>query len=104
MSHPHDFAVRELAILTENADAKVDASAFEDLHREFLVQRDALIASGVRGEELADRMNGLVKKYQRAISERIGPEAFSRITGQEPGEFLDVVDPEIAAEAARHES
>ena len=103
-ANAHDIAVRELAVLTEHAGKGVDPAAFEDLHREFLSRRDDLLASGVNGRELADRMNRLLHETQRAIAERIGSEVFASLNGTEPGEFLDVVDAEIATRAAGYES
>jgi hypothetical protein len=89
----------EAATVTQHFAPDVDPASFRDLHANFLEKKDAIIASGLTGAELADALNELSVETQQELMKRLGPEAYQKLMGVEAGETLRLIEPD-AAEAA----
>ncbi|MDD5473145.1 MAG: hypothetical protein PHU34_03245 [Candidatus Methanoperedens sp.] len=102
--HPHDVTVQEFATLVRHIAPGIDIGIFDDLQRDLLKERDALLKTGIQGKQLADKMNDLVKEFQKGLSDRVGPGLYQKLTGLEAGETINIIDPEIAASVAKNTS
>ncbi len=94
-----DVIVQEAAVLAQYLVDELDTAKFTDIHRDLLRERDAILKTDIRGEKLAKELNDLIVQFQQALSDRIGSELYSRLTGMAPGDAVNVVDPKIAAMA-----
>ncbi|RJP31394.1 MAG: hypothetical protein C4527_08065 [Candidatus Omnitrophota bacterium] len=92
----NEIIVKQAASMTRQAIPDVDPSVFEDLHCEFLTEKEQIIESGVQGEELAHQINELSFRFQRSLAERLSAEQYEKLTGMKPGEVVRIVDPNIA--------
>jgi hypothetical protein len=85
----------------------VDPTGFAGLHRDYLAETNALLAADVKedathiGERTAERVNDLGVEFLRGFEESVGAEAYSALTGLQPGERLRLVDPRIASGMGR---
>jgi hypothetical protein len=91
-----DVTIRETFLLGQQVTSQLDPAKLAALQREILAERDKLIGSGLQGEQLALRMNELMKRAQEAVAALVGPQAYCQLTGLQPGETLNIVDPTIA--------
>lgn len=94
----NDLLVKETALTAEHYVPSLSAGKFEGLHRDFLKEKDGVIASGLRGEPLADKINALSLEFQKKLAQYLTPEEYRELTGMKPGETVNIVNPEIAAQ------
>jgi len=73
-----------------------DPSVYQDLHAEFLSQKDAAIATGATGKALADQLNNLSTQFQLAVGDRVGPEVYKQLNGVDAGQTAALCDPRMA--------
>jgi hypothetical protein len=92
----HEMIIRESATVVQDAVPGLDPSAYKDLHAEFLSQKDAAIATGETGRVLADKLNGISKEFQLAVSGRVGTELYTQLTGMERDQTTYLCDPRLA--------
>lgn len=98
----NQILVSETAIVTQHHVPEIVPTAFEGLHHDFLNEKNGVIQSGVKGEKLAQSINDLSKTFQKKLSESMPGEHYLKLTGMQPGETINIVDPKIAAETAKH--
>lgn len=94
--------VNEMAIITQHHVPDINTNAFADIHHDFLREKNGRINAGERGEQLAQSVNDLSKEFQKKLSESMSDEHYTQLTGMKPGETINIVDPQIAAETAKH--
>ena len=83
---PHEMLINEAAAVTQHFVPEADPSKYRDLHAEFLNEKDAVIATGITGKALADKLNSLSRQLQGAIAQRVGAELYKKLnarTGQQ---------------------
>jgi hypothetical protein len=91
--HPNDVIADETAKVTKHQVPEVEPDQFRDIQLRYLQQKDALIASGIKEEKLAERLNDLARRTQRDIAKRIGRERYERLMGVPAGEELNLTEP-----------
>jgi hypothetical protein len=90
---------KEAALVAKHAMPDLDTSTFKDIHLDFLKEKATLIKKkGIKGEKLANKINEIARQFQKSLAERIGAEAYERLTGLKAGQIVNLVDPRIAAE------
>lgn len=99
--HPHDRLISEAAIVTQHHVPQADPSKYQDLHAEFLKEKDAVVVTGITGQPLADKLNSLSTQLQGALAQRVGPTLYQQLNGVPAGQTLNIIDPAIAAVAGR---
>jgi hypothetical protein len=93
--------ISEAAATTRQFAPEVDPASFQELHAGLLERKDAIIASGVTGRELAEALNALAVETQRELTERVGAEAYQKLMGVDAGETLGIVEPDLAEAAGK---
>jgi hypothetical protein len=93
-----DATIRETFLLGRQVASQLDATILAALQKEILAERDKLIGSGLKGEQLATRMNELIRRAQQTVATVVGPQTYRQLTGLQPGETLNIVDPKIAGQ------
>jgi hypothetical protein len=91
----------EAAVLIKQIMPDIDTNQFKDIHLDFLKEKTDIIKSGLKGERLANQINEIAVQFQKSLAEKIGSEAYEKLTGLKVGETLNIVDPAIAAKAAQ---
>ena len=91
--HPNDVIADETAKVTKHHVPEVEPDEFRDIQLRYLRQKDALIASGIKEEKLAERLNDLARRTQRDIAKRIGRERYERLMGVPAGDQLNLIEP-----------
>jgi hypothetical protein len=91
----------EAATLTQHFAPDVDPASFRDLHASLLEKKDAIVASGLTGTELADALNELSVQTQQAMMKRLGSEDYQKLMGVEAGETLRLIEPDVAEAAGK---
>jgi hypothetical protein len=94
---PHDVIINEAAISVRSYVPGFNPEIYQDLHADFLSQKDAAIATGITGQGLADQLNDLSKQLQLAVADRVGPEVYKTLNGVDAGHTAYLCDPRIAA-------
>lgn len=97
---PSDLVIKEAAAMALHAVPDLDAKKYEDLHTDLLKEVKAVIDSGLKGEQLADKINVQSVQFQKAMAERLGPNDYEKLFGMPAGETINIVDPEIAKAVA----
>ena len=92
--HHHEVIIKEAAVVTNHHAPEVDTSQYRELHAQFLKDKDAAIASDLKGKDLAIKINELSTQFQNKVAEIIGHEAYEKLTGVKYGETIDIVNPE----------
>lgn len=90
----------EASILAKQALPDLNTAFFKDIHIEFLREKLAVITSGLKGDELSNKINEVAAQFQISLAQRIGAAAYEKLTGLKAGETLYIIDPAIAAKAA----
>lgn len=98
---PHEVLINEAATVTKHFVPEADPSKYRDLHAEFLNEKDTVVATGITGRALADKLNSLSRQLQGAIAQRVGATLYKKLNGVDAGQTLDVIDPRLAAVAGR---
>ncbi len=93
---PHQRLIDEAATVTTHFVPEADPSKYRDLHAEFLKEKDAVIATGITGQALADKLNSLSKQLQGATAQRVGAQLYKKLNGVDAGQMLDLCDPRLA--------
>lgn len=60
-----------------------------------------MVATGITGKALADKLNTLARQLQGAIAQRVGAELYKKLNGVDAGQTLDICDPRLADIAGR---
>jgi hypothetical protein len=94
----NEMLIREAALVTSHYAPDVDPARHRDLHAAMLADKDAALASGAHGAELAARLNEVAAMHQARFAERLGASAYQQLMGAPPGERVNIIEP--AAEAA----
>jgi hypothetical protein len=97
-----EMILKEAAITAQHIVPGIDPPAFQALHASYLKEVESLLSSGAQGKELADKVNDLSRKFQESLATKLPAREFEELMGVKPGEALGIVDPEIAAKAARN--
>jgi hypothetical protein len=87
--------------VTKHFVPEADPTKYRDLHAEFLNEKDAVVATGIRGQALADKLDSLSKQLQGAIAQRVGATLYKKLNGVDAGQTLGIIDPRLAAVAGR---
>ena len=90
---------QEAAIVAKQALPDLDTALFKDIHIDFLRDKHAAITSALKGDDLCNKINEVAAQFQLSLAQRIGPEAYEKLTGLKAGETLNIIDPAIAAKA-----
>ena len=96
---PHERLIDEAATVTQHYAPEADPSKYRDLHAESLNEKDALIATGITGQALADKLNSLSGQFQVALAQRVGAELYKKLSGVDAGQTVDIIEPGLAAAA-----
>jgi hypothetical protein len=91
----------EAATLTQHFAPEVDPASFRDLHASLLEKKDAIVATGLTGTELADALNELSVQTQQEIMKRLGSDDYQKLMGVEAGETLRLIEPDVAEAAGK---
>lgn len=67
---------------------------------DLLNEKDGIIDSGMRGEEMANKINELVGVSTKSLASQLSDSEYQNLVGAQKGEEVLVVDPEIAAKNA----
>ncbi len=97
----HELIHEEAALLIRHSLLNIDPQNIKNIHLDFLKEKHSIINARLKGAELANKINEAAIQFQNSLSERIGADAFSKLTGLRPGETIKLVDPKIAAVAYR---
>ena len=92
--HHHEVIIKEAAVVTNHHTPEVDTSQYRELHAQFLNDKDAAIVSGLKGKDMAIKINELSTEFQNKVAEIIGHEAYEKLTGVKFGETVNIVNPE----------
>lgn len=68
---------------------------------DLLKEKDRIIGSGMRGEEMANKINELVGVSAKSLASRLTDSEYRNLAGTQKGEEVLVVDPEIAAKCSK---
>ena len=106
---PADVKVTDLAVLLKHAVPGLDLAAIEDLHRSYLQEHEGFLGAGpsdlpevkVIDAKSAERVNALSAQFQKALAQRVGPEAYRKLTGRGPSETIDLIDSRIVQAVQR---
>jgi hypothetical protein len=93
----HDLIHRSTARLVHEVLPDLDTDAFREVQLAMLDEKDAILAAGIEGPELAARINRLSADFQSRLAARIGEDTFRRLTGYPSDEATEIADPAIAA-------
>ncbi len=97
---PHEVLINEAATVIQHYAPDADPSKYRDLHAEFLNEKDALIATGITGQALADKLNSLSGQFQGALAQRVGAELYKKLSGGvDAGQTVPIIEPGLAAAA-----
>jgi hypothetical protein len=96
-SDPHDALIKEAETVVQHQAPGFDPSVYRDLHKGFLSEKDAAIATGATGQALADKLNDLSRQLQLAVHDRVGPEHYKKLNGVDTGQTVYLCDPRLAA-------
>jgi hypothetical protein len=99
---PHERLISEAAIVVKHHVPEADPSKYRDLHAEFLKEKDAVIATGITGQSLADKLNSLSTQLQGALEQRVGADLYKKLNGVDAGKRVNIIDHRLAALAGRH--
>lgn len=97
--HPHEVLADEVAKVTKHHVPEIDPDQFRDIQLRYLRQKDRLIASGMKEEQLAKRLNDLARRTQEEIARRVGRERYERLMAIPADEQVDLVEPDAAGAA-----
>lgn len=92
--HHHEMIIKEAALVTNHYAPEVDTMQYRELHAQFLIDKDAAITSGLKGKDLAIKINDLSTEFQDRVAKIIGAEAYEKLTGIKYGETINIVNPE----------
>jgi len=67
---------------------------------DLLNEKDRIIGSGMRGEEMANKINELVGVSTKSLASQLSDSEYRNLVGAQKGEEVLVVDPEIAAKCS----
>jgi hypothetical protein len=95
--NPLELLHQQAALLVQQAVPGLEAALFKDLHLDFLKEKNTVLATGMKGQQLADTLNGLATQFQLALCQRIGNDAYEKLTGMNAGKTINIIDPAIAA-------
>lgn len=93
----NEMLIREAALVTKFYAPDIDPARHRDLHAALLADKDAAIASGLKGAELAARLNAVAAEHQWKFAERLGADAYQKLMGVPAGERLDIIEPGLEA-------
>jgi hypothetical protein len=93
----HDVIIKEAETVVRHHIPGFDPSVYRDLHKGFLSEKDAAIATGATGKALADKLNDLSKQLQLAVADRVGPEHYKKLNGVDAGQTAYLCDPRLEA-------
>ena len=96
---PHEVLMDEVAMVTRHYQPDVDPGRFRGLHTAYLKQLDSLVARGLTGEELTNRINELAVDTQKKLARTVGEESYERLMGVRPNEQLLLTEPEPSSVA-----
>lgn len=68
---------------------------------DLLDEKDRIIGSGMRGEEMANKINELVGVSTKSLASQLSNTEYRSLVGAQKGEEVLVVDPEIAAKCVK---
>jgi len=94
---PFEILHRQAAILVEQAVPGLLANVFKDLHLDFLKEKRQVLAAKLPAEKSAATINDLSCQFQQALGERIGDDAYQKLTGLKPGNTINIINPAISA-------
>ncbi len=100
ISHP-ELIHHEASILAKQVLPELNTDLFEDIHIDFLREKRAIITTRLKGVDLGNKINEGAAQFQISLAQRIGAEAYKKLTGLNAGETLRIIDPAIAAKAAK---
>jgi hypothetical protein len=95
---------REAALVAKHVLPDLDTDAFKDMHLDFLENKCSAIEKGIKGKDLADKINELLAQFQKNLAGVLGAEAYEQFTGLKADETISLVDPDIASNATSQES
>lgn len=99
---PNDRIIAEAATVTKHLVPTSDPAKYQDLHAELLKEKDAIVATGITGPALADKLNNLAKQMQGALAQRVGPEMYKKLNGvSDASHKLNLFDPRLVAQVGR---
>jgi len=96
----HELIHNEAAILVKQVMPDIDTNQFKGIHLNFLKEKTEIIKSGLKGKELANRVNEIAVQFQKSLAERIGDKAYEKLMSLKAGETIDLIDPDIASRCA----
>jgi len=94
---PNEVIIREAALTAEHHVPTITSNKFEELHRDFLKEKDRVIASGITGEALANKINDLSIELQKRLADILSAEEYEQLMGMKAGDTINIVNPSIAA-------
>jgi len=100
ISH-NELIHHEASILAKQVLPDINTDGFKDIHMDFLNDKTSSIKEGLKGDQLAKKINEIAVQFQKDLMKRIGDEAYKKLTGLEAGETINIVDSVIAAKAAQ---
>jgi len=93
----NDIISAEACHLASPFMSNADSSNLREDIVDMLKEKDGIIKSGIRGEKLANDINGLVFVIAKSLASRLTDSDYRDLIGAEKGEEVLIVDPEIAA-------
>lgn len=93
----------EASILARQALPDLNTDLFKDIHIDFLGKKLDVIKAGLKGEALGNKINEVAAQFQISLAQRIGADAYEKLTGLKAGETLNIIDPGIAAKVAQEQ-
>jgi hypothetical protein len=89
---PHQQIISQAAILAQHEVPGLDPASYQDLHAQYLNDKDAVVAKGSTGQPLAEELNNLSKQLQAALAQRLGASTYKKLTGYDAGETVDIIE------------
>jgi hypothetical protein len=92
---PNSAVVSEMAYLVTQNTPDVDPEIFRAAHHQYLQQVDEVVAAGLTGEPLVERLKSLDVAFQHQLAQLLGADLHERLTGVPGGQEFSLCDPEL---------
>ncbi|MEU9790845.1 hypothetical protein AB0E27_09455 [Streptomyces sparsogenes] len=98
---PYEALLEEGAAVTKYFAPEVDTDRIRGPQSDYLQELDAIIASGLVGEPLADRINDLGRQFQRNLAVCLGADQYERLNGVPAEVQVDLIEPDLRRAAGQ---
>ena len=97
----NEIISKEAAHLASSILNRAKTKKIQEDFLDLLEEKDKVIDSGIRGEEMANKINDLVADSAKSLASRLSDSEYKELVGTEKGAEVLIVNPEIAAKFAQ---